>query len=767
MIKKKASHSIQYDADSEVIARFLVDFIDNEGNLCYLDQLEAISTSQRKVLEIRLDDLNGFEPDSLILEKFQSNSWRYLTLVEKVADDIIKRKFPDALEMSVDEENAEEVLRRQRVDEQRKIEALASELGMSEGNGMPAELTRNFEVLFKPLSKEKPQSLRDVKASQIGRFVNIRGIVTRVGEVLPRILVACYLCEECGYEVYQPVNGRDFMPLSTCPSPKCKQDKKVGNLYLRPKYSKFVKYQELRIQELPDQVPIGNVPRSLVVEARGESTRRCTAGDIVEISGVFLPEKQRQTTQRHQMAASLISSTYLRCMDVKREKHETTGFSALDEEELQTLVQKEVSMGRSMYERLASSIAPEIWGHEDVKKAILLQLVGGVHNKTQDGMKIRGDINIALFGDPGVAKSQLLKHVAKVAPRCVYTTGRGSSGVGLTAAVTKDSFTGEVALEGGALVLADKGICCIDEFDKMDDTDRTAIHEVMEQQTVSIAKAGITTTLNARTAVLAAANPLYGRYNRKISPTENINLPAALLSRFDLLFLLLDKPSSERDRALAEHVTYVHMHKSHPARELEPLDSNQLRAYISHCKQVNPGIPDSESADPDERERARRLVAHITEAYVDMRQQDASDAENNHAKSALTPRHLLSMLRLASAHARLRLGHEIQEEDIDEAIRLVRASKLSLEDDETLEQERIRDDPISKVFRIVSDLLKSRMDENERNPTVSFAEVEERVLRRGFSSDMLKRTLQEYSREDVGILYVGTNGNSIRFTDVE
>lgn len=286
------------------------------------------------------------------------------------------------------------------------------------------------------------------------------------------------------------------------------------------------------------------------------------------------------------------------------------------------------------YTKIARSIAPEIYGLEDVKKALLLQLVSGVTRQMGDGMKvraaaflsraahlsltrprsaqIRGDINICLMGDPGVAKSQLLKYVTKVAPRAVYTTGKGSSGVGLTAAVMRDPVTNEMTLEGGALVLADMGICCIDEFDKMDDADRTSIHEVMEQQTVSIAKGGITTTLNARTAVLAAANPLYGRYNLRRSVADNVNLPAALLSRFDLLFLLLDRPSAEQhggfDRRLARHITMVHMTGEAPPleqdTEFQPFSEDFIRSYITLARRYEPFVPQELTEEVAEVRRA-------------------------------------------------------------------------------------------------------------------------------------------------------------------
>ena len=608
-----------------------------------------------------------------LLKNIQSNTKRYISLFEKVALDLLS-ELVSSISSSAVAQDVFDILVEQRKESLRVSSGPISEEGTSSNPltdittdtlDIPSCLRQRFEVVIIPsrLQKQTPKTLREIKSSDIGHLVCVRGMVTRCSDVKPHITVCTYICDTCGCEIYQEVTGREFMPKLSCLSQRCIDNKSSGKVNMQTRGSKFIKYQEVRVQELPDQVPVGHIPRSISIHCKGEQTRQCGPGDIVNISGIFLAQR---FVGYKGIKAGLQSNTFIESCLVEKEKQSYSELTdTMDVISKQNI--EKVGKDPDCYKILASSIAPEIYGHSDVKKALLLQLVGGINRSLNDGMKIRGDINICLVGDPGVAKSQLLKYVSSTAPRGVYTTGKGSSGVGLTAAVVKDSLTGELCLEGGALVLADMGICCIDEFDKMEESDRTAIHEVMEQQTISIAKAGITTTLNARTAVLAAANPLYGRYNKRKSISENVDLPNSLLSRFDLLFLLLDNADNDKDLLLSKHVLLVHKYLKNPETDSDKvLSANELKHYICLARKISPSIP-------------KALTTYIVDHYVDLRARDGSGVGHGYTarkngsmnQAVMTARQLLSILRLGQALARIRLSSAVSTQDIDEALRLV------------------------------------------------------------------------------------------------
>jgi replicative DNA helicase Mcm len=486
--------------------------------------------------------------------------------------------------------------------------------------------------------------LRKLGSEQMGKIVMVEGIVVRASPVRPMVMQGAFRCKRCGTITPVKQTGSFLKAPFACSSPDCGSK---GAYEFVLEESTFIDSQELRIQERPEDLPPGQLPRTLGIKLVGkEIADVARPGDDVSVVGQV--RAQPPTLPGVGKLRAFILHLDANSIEVLGKELETAMPSPEEEEKI-----LELARDPWIHQKIINSIAPSIYGYDHIKEAIMYLLFGGVPKNLPD-ITIRGEMNALLIGDPGTAKSQLLQYVSRIAPRGLYTSGRGTTAAGLTAAVIREKGGG-MSLEAGALVLADKGIACIDEMDKMRPEDRVAIHEAMEQHTVSVAKGGIVATLNARTAILAAANPTLGRYEPHRTVAENISLPVTILSRFDLIFVLRDVPNKESDAKMSMHILELHRKGSSPVEP--PISAELLRKYISYAKSFKPVL----SSD---------ALKRLNDFYLAMR--SASEAEGSPV--AITARQLESLVRTAEARARAALKKEVQAEDAEAAVAIMKRS---------------------------------------------------------------------------------------------
>lgn len=573
--------------------------------------------------------------------------------------------------------------------------------------------------------------IRELTSEYIGKLVAVEGIVTRLTRIEAKIVKARYkhLDPECGEEFDWPEIGEMGERIEK--PPYCPRCGKTGKFELLFDKSKFIDWQKIVIQEKPEETPPGQIPRNIEVILTSDLVDTTRPGDRATVIGVL---RVMPTTSGQRGTGKSIFSFYIDAnfVDVQQKILEEVEITREDEEKI-----RELARDPWIREKIIASIAPSIYGYWNIKEAIALLLFGGTPKILPDGTRIRGDIHVLLVGDPGTAKSQMLQYTARIAPRGIYTSGKGSTAAGLTASVLRDKTTGEYYLEAGALVLADGGVAAIDEIDKMREEDRSAIHEALEQQTVSIAKAGIVARLNARTAVLAAGNPKYGRYIIEEPISKNIDLPPTILSRFDLIFVIQDIPDPKRDKLLAEHVLEIHIdvEKAKPV-----IDPHLLKKYISYARRyIRPKLT----------EEAKKLIA---EFYVETRR--GSREHSDTSPVPITPRQLEALIRLAEAHAKMALKTKATVEDAEEAIRLMYYTLRRIGYD--IESKQLDIDiletGISRSRQLKArDFVKFIEELFEEYNQLKYSDVINRALEKGFNKEFTIEMIKKLKRE--GILY--------------
>lgn len=612
---------------------------------------------------------------------------------------------------------------------ERALSETAMTLEESPAGNLGNLLAQQWKLSFRGSFGAHALSPRTLNSHHLNKLISVEGIVTKVSLVRPKLLRSVHYAEKTGRFHYRDYRDATTTLTTQIPTPAIypTEDPEGNRLTTEYGYSTYVDHQRITVQEMPEKAPPGQLPRSIDVIMDEDLVDKAKPGDRINIVGIYKSlgggGLSAGSGGKDQTGALSGFRTVILANTAYPLHARSTGVAArqaLSDSDIRNI--NKLSKKDDIFDLLSQSLAPSIYGHEQIKKAILLMLMGGVEKNLENGSHLRGDINLLMVGDPSTAKSQLLRFVLNTASLAIATTGRGSSGVGLTAAVTMDRETGERRLEAGAMVLADRGIVCIDEFDKMSDVDRVAIHEVMEQQTVTIAKAGIHTTLNARCSVIAAANPVFGQYDLNKDPHYNIALPDSLLSRFDLLFVVTDDINENTDRAISEHVLRTHRYLPPGYLEGEPIrEAINLSLSVGEDTEAN----NEEEDDDDDEGRVfekfnpllhagaklarnkgnrqgtelpqivcipflRKYVQYAKERVVPVLTQGAVSLivkaytelrnDQNTKKSPITARTLETLIRLSSAHAKVRLSKTVDRADARVASQLLRFALLGEDD---------------------------------------------------------------------------------------